>query len=152
MEEKAQEIEVLQKAQEELKMKTTEEITELKKEIDHLVVEKAHLFDSWVKLEATVVDSCKHVLESTTKPDAVAREKWLGDVIVQSKSVNNILEALIHRSTPPKKIIARKGEIKESAKQLDKLEQDEKKVVDSTTQFCGNVVQDEQLVKLTTHL
>ena len=44
--EKVQEIEALNKSQEELRFKTVEDIIELKKETNHLIVEKAHLFDS----------------------------------------------------------------------------------------------------------
>ena len=43
MEEKAQEIKVLMQAQEELKVKSIKEITELKREHYHLVMEKAHI-------------------------------------------------------------------------------------------------------------
>ena len=43
---KAHEIVELKKAQEELKEKNVEEITELKKEIGYLVVEKAQIFTS----------------------------------------------------------------------------------------------------------
>ena len=46
MEEKVQEIEELKKSQQELKTKTIEEITELKKETDRLIIEKTHLFNS----------------------------------------------------------------------------------------------------------
>ena len=46
MEEKAREIDILQIEQEELKTKTVEEIIELKKEIDHLIVENSHIFYS----------------------------------------------------------------------------------------------------------
>ena len=46
IEEKAHKIEALKKVQEELKAKSTEEIKELKKEQDHLVFEKAHIFYS----------------------------------------------------------------------------------------------------------
>ena len=73
IEEKAQEIEALKKAQEELRVKSIEEITELKKEQNHLVVEKEHLFNSQVKLEAGVVDACQHVLERNTDLDVVER-------------------------------------------------------------------------------
>ena len=41
-----QEIEVLKKAQEELKTKVMEEIIEMKKETDHLVIDKVQLFTS----------------------------------------------------------------------------------------------------------
>ena len=73
MEETVQEIEALKKAQEERRVKSVTEITKLKKEQDRLVVEKAHLFYSKVKLEATVVDSCQYVSKSTAELDAVAR-------------------------------------------------------------------------------
>ena len=73
MEEKAQEIKALMQSQEELKAMSAEDITELKKEQDHLVVEKAHLFDKWVKLEETVADACQYVLESTMKMDVLTR-------------------------------------------------------------------------------
>ena len=58
LEEKEQEFETMKKSQEYLKVKSTEEITELKKEQDHLVFDKAHLWDSCVKLEEAVADVC----------------------------------------------------------------------------------------------
>ena len=83
IEEKAQEIEELKKVQEELKTKTAEEITDLKKETDHIIVEKAHLSNSQVQVEVVVVDSCQYVLESTTKLDVVDRAQRLGAIISQ---------------------------------------------------------------------
>ena len=81
MEEKAHIINVLKQAQEELKEKSAEEITKLKKEQDLLVVEKAHLFDSQVKLKEEVADSYQHVLESTGEMDVMARAQWTGAFI-----------------------------------------------------------------------
>ena len=46
---------------------------ELKKEQDRLVIEKEHLWDSRIKLEMIVVDSCQYVLESTMKMDVLTR-------------------------------------------------------------------------------
>ena len=63
------------------------------KEIE--VLKKSH-----EKLEATVVDSCQHVLERTLELDVVAKAKKLGVVIEQLQSETSILDALIHPSTP----------------------------------------------------
>ena len=117
-----QEIEELKKAQEELKTKTIEEITELKKETNRLIVEKAHLFDSWVQVEVVVADACKHVNENTTKLDAVMRDKWLGEIIVQLQKDNNILNALFYPNTPLEQISKRKTTIEEVVAQLEELE------------------------------
>ena len=43
-------------------MNTAKEITE-KKEIDQIIIEKAHLFDIRVQVEAAVVDAFKHTDE-----------------------------------------------------------------------------------------
>ena len=63
----------MKKSQEEFRVKSTKEITELKKEQYRLVIEKAHLWDSRVKLEEEVTESYHHVLESTTEMDAVEK-------------------------------------------------------------------------------
>ena len=97
------------------------------------------------ELEATVTNSCQRVLESTVELDAVAKAKKLGVVIEQQQSETSILDALIHPSTPPEHIAARKDEIEELDTQLDELEKDAKKVTDSTTQVWGSIVQDEQI-------
>ena len=74
-EEKVQEIKELKKAQAELKTKNVETITELKKEIDHLILEKAHLFDSRLQVEVVVVDACKNIGKNTAELDAVVKGK-----------------------------------------------------------------------------
>ena len=107
-------------------METVEEIKELK--------------NSRVEFEAKVADSFQHVLESTTELDAVARVRNLGDVIEKLQRESNILDALIHPSTPPEKIATRKDDIEQLATQLDELEQDSKKVTDPTTQVWGSIV------------
>ena len=48
------ELEPLEKAEEELRNKSTEEIMELKKKQDRLVVKKAHLWDHKVQLEKVI--------------------------------------------------------------------------------------------------
>ena len=63
----------MKKSQAELQVKTSKDITELKKETDHLIVEKEHLFDNRVELEVAVADSSQYVLESTADLDVVAR-------------------------------------------------------------------------------
>ena len=63
----------MKKAQEELQVKTAKDITKLNMETDCLVVEKADIFYSKVKLEAAVADACQYSLEITTELDAVAR-------------------------------------------------------------------------------
>ena len=68
------------------------------------------------------------------------------------KSENSVLEALVHATTPPEQIVVQKSAIEDLETQLKELEQEAKKVVDATTQFWGNIVQDEQLVQLTTQL
>ena len=72
----------MKKLQEELKTNTAEEITELKKETDHLIVEKDHLFDIRVQVEAAVVDTCKHVDENVVELYVVKKTKRLGEIIV----------------------------------------------------------------------
>ena len=52
----------------------------------------------------------------------VAKAKKLGAVIEQLQSETNILDSLIHPSTPPKYIATRKDKIEELATQLDELE------------------------------
>ena len=54
----------------------------MKKETDHLIVKKAHIFYSRVPLEEEIVDSCKKTSENKTKLDVVAKAKRLGEIIV----------------------------------------------------------------------
>ena len=83
VDELCREIEVLKKAHEDLKTKTVEEITQLEKETNRLIVKKEHLFDSRVGLEGAIVDANQYILESTTELDTVSRAKILGVVILQ---------------------------------------------------------------------
>ena len=55
---KEQEIAVLKKAQEELKVKMTEEITKLNKETNRLVIEKVQLFSSHGEVEEAITEVC----------------------------------------------------------------------------------------------
>ena len=82
----------------------------------------------------------------------VAKLKKLGAVIEQLQSETHLLDALISPSTPLEQIATRKDEIEELATHHNELQQHAKKVTDSTTQVWGNIVQDEQLKKLTTQL
>ena len=152
MEEKVQEIKVLKKEQEDLRMKRVEEIIELKKEQYRLVIEKAHLWDNHVKLEEAVADSCQHILERTTDIDVVEIPHHLETIISKLQSENNILETLVHLTIPPEKIAVRKSAIEYLATQLNEMEKEVKKVTDVTSQFQGSIVDDEQLAQLTTQL
>ena len=82
----------------------------------------------------------QHVLERTIDLDVIARAKKLGVVIAQLQRESNILDALIHPSTPLEHIAARKDEIEELFTQLDELEQDANKVTYATMQVWGNIV------------
>ena len=70
------------------------------------VLKKSH-----EELEATVADSCQHVLESTIDLDAVAKAKRLGAIIEQLQSETSLLDPLIHLSTPQENIATMKDEI-----------------------------------------
>ena len=83
-------------------MKTTKEITELKKETNRLVVEKVHLFSCRGKMEEAITDSCQYIHESIAELDAVAKAKRLREVIAQLQQDNSILNALVYLDTPPK--------------------------------------------------
>ena len=103
-------------------MNTAEDITEMTKEIDHLVVEKSHLFDSRVQVEATIMEACKHVSENTMKLNVVTKEKRLREIIVQLQKDNNILNYLFYPDTPPEQISERNTTIEEVETQLEELE------------------------------
>ena len=95
---------MLKKAQEELKTKTAEEITELKKETDRLVIEKDQLVSSREQVEGAITDSFQYIHENLTDLDAVAKAKRLGEVIAKILLDNNLLNAMVYPDTPPKKV------------------------------------------------
>ena len=78
MEEKVWEIEASKVAQVELQCKATEEITELKKMQDHLIIEKVHLCASVDEVEKAINEACQHIFESMAKLTIVAKAKRLG--------------------------------------------------------------------------
>ena len=63
-------------------MKTIEEITELKKETDWIVIEKGHLFSNWVEVQDAIADACQHICESTVKLDVIVKDERLGEFIM----------------------------------------------------------------------
>ena len=99
--EKVREINTLKAARDELQCKATEEITELKKAQDYLIIEKAQLCASVGKVEQAVDEACQHIFENTTELTAFAKAKRLGEVISQLQDTNLLLNALVHLETPP---------------------------------------------------
>ena len=85
----------------EVTRKSAAEITALKKETDCLVVEKAQLVSSRGEVEEAVDVACQHIHESTTKLDAAAKAKRLGEVIMELQIDNSLLNALVYLDTPP---------------------------------------------------
>ena len=143
MEEKAREIDILQIEQEELKTKTVEEIIEMKKEIDHLIVENSHIFYSWIQVEEAVANTCKRACKNTVELDAFAKSRRLGEIIVQLRQDSNILNDPIYLETPLEKITEWKNFIEEVASQLEELSQEDKKIIEAMTQFLGSAIQEE---------
>ena len=94
-------------------MRNGEEIMELKKEIDQLVVQKSHLFNSRVQVEEEFVNAYKYIGEKNAALDAVMKEKRIGEIIVQLQQNNNILNALVYPNTPPKQIVEQKGSVED---------------------------------------
>ena len=70
-------------AQAKLQRKATEEITELKKVQDHLIIEKARLCASCGVVEQAIDEACQHIFERTAKINVVTKAKQLGEVISQ---------------------------------------------------------------------
>ena len=64
-------------------LNTVEEIMELKKETYRLIVEKAHIFESWIQVKEGIVDAYKHIYENTTELDAAVKARRLGEIIIQ---------------------------------------------------------------------
>ena len=56
-------------------MKAAEEITELKKETDHLVIEKVQLFTIQGQVEEAIMNSFQYIHERMMELDAVAKAK-----------------------------------------------------------------------------
>ena len=70
-------------AQAELQHKATEEITELKKAQDRLIIEKAQLCASVGEVEEAITEACQHIFENTDDLTTFAKAKQLGEVISQ---------------------------------------------------------------------
>ena len=69
--------------QDELKKKIVEEIVDLKKKTDHLIVKNAQLVASRDEAEEVVNEACQHIYEIIAEIDATTKSKRLGEVIVQ---------------------------------------------------------------------
>ena len=78
-----------------------EEITELKKETDCLVIEKVQLFTSQGQVEEAITNAFQHIHESTMELDAVTKAKRLGEFIVQLQLENSLLNAMVYPDTLP---------------------------------------------------
>ena len=142
----------MKKEQEELMAKSTKEIEELNKEHDQLLVEKEQLWDNIVQLENVISQVYERVPEVATDEDTEAKVQRLGMIIAQLEHNNNILNALVHLETLPRKIPKRKSAIEDVVTHLEEMKQEVKKVIDATMQFWGSVVQNEQLAQLTNEL
>ena len=84
-----------------MQQKATNKITELKKEQDHLIVEKAQLYASCSEVEKAVDEACQHIYEIMMKRTAVSKAKRLVEVIAQLQLTNNLLNSLGYPNTPP---------------------------------------------------
>ena len=69
-------------AESELQRKAMEEITELKKVQDHLIIEKAELCASCGTIEQVVDEAYQHIFECTVELTIVPNAKQLGEIIV----------------------------------------------------------------------
>ena len=65
-----------------MQKKIAEEIIDLKKKTDRLIVENAQLVATRGEVEVVVDEPYQHIYESTTELDAVTKSKQLGEVIV----------------------------------------------------------------------
>ena len=95
--------------------KSIDEITELKKEQDCLILEKVQLCASCSEVEKAVEEAYRHIYERTMAITAVAKAKRLGEVISQLQLTNNLLNSLVYPDMPPEQIAKRKNTIEELA-------------------------------------
>ena len=135
--------------QHELKKKIAEEIDDLKKQIECLIVKNTQLIMGRDKVEAGFDEACKHVYENIEELDAVAKAKQLGEVIVQLQLTNNLLNSMVYLEMAPEQIVEHNDAIEFFAAQFEAMEQEAKKISEERTQFWGSVIQDEQLDQLT---
>ena len=133
---------------EELLQKSIDEITELKKEQDRLIIEKGKLCASCREVEQVVDDAYQHIYQSMTELTVIAKAKRLGEVHSQLQLTNNLLNSLVYPDMPPEQISERKNTIEEFAAQFESMEQEENKIADATNLFRQSVVQDDQLEQL----
>ena len=91
----------MKQAHEELQGKAAEEIIQLKKEQDRLVVKKAQLCASCGMVEQVVDEACQHIYKITMKLTAFSKAKQLGEVIAQLQLTNNLLNSLVYPEMPP---------------------------------------------------
>ena len=119
--------------QDELKRKYSQDITTLKQEIDHLVIEKVQLFSRIHEFEEAIAKAYQHIHEITADLDFITKSKRLGQVIVQLQLENILLNAMVYPEIPPEKVTERKSSIEQIKAQFDEKEQDTKKVTEEMT-------------------
>ena len=99
-EEKLREINQLKVTQAELQQKAAEEMTDLKKAQDHLIVEQAQLCARCSEVEQAISDACQNIFYNTARLTPVEKAKRLGKNIVQLQDTNLMLNALVQPAMP----------------------------------------------------
>ena len=69
----------------ELQHKAAEEVTELRKVHDRLIVEQAQKCARCGEVEQDVDEACQYIFESTIELTVVAKSKNLGETIISSR-------------------------------------------------------------------
>ena len=103
----------MKETQAKLQRKAVEEIIELKKAQDLLIIEKAQICASCGEVKQVVDEACQHIFRSIANITPVAKANQLGEIIVQLQDTNLLLNALVHPSTPPEQVSERKATIDE---------------------------------------
>ena len=68
--------------QAERQWKAVEDIIELKKVQDHLIIEQAQICARFSEVEHAISEACQHIFENTAEITLVDKAKWLGKTIV----------------------------------------------------------------------
>ena len=76
-EEKEWEISTSKQMQAELQWKDANEITELNKEKECLIVKKVQLYASCREVEQAIDEDCQHIYQTTEELTSVSKAKWL---------------------------------------------------------------------------
>ena len=98
-----------------MQKKDANEIMELKKVQDHLIIEQVQMCARCGKFKQAVSKYHQHISENTTELTPVKKAKRLEQIIVQLQDNNLMLQAMVQPMTPLEQVAERKSCIEDIA-------------------------------------